>query len=536
MPNIPVHRSVVRARNGLIAAAHPLATSAGLEVLLGGGTCVDAALAASAVLNVTLPMLSHLGGDLFVLHYSAADGKVTALNGSGAAPAAANVGQFPQGIPTRGLTAATVPGQIHGWFAAHAKWGKKPIASLLARGIEYAKEGFPVSAGLSAVLSGSAGWMSHFPSTADQFLAKGRPSAPGEALRQPNLAKTLEILAADGPDALYKDGDLGRRFVKFVADNGGLMTAKDLAAHTTRFLEPVSGLYRGLTVFEQPPPSQGFIVPLALQLLEGFDLRAAGFGSADAVHLQAEALRAAFADKNRHLGEPEGGSDVDASVKTMLSPAYTLRRRKGINPKKAGEWAAGDLSKAGDTTYFCCVDKNGDAVSWIQSVFHGWGCGVVAGDTGILLNNRMNGFTLEPNHVNTLAGGKRPVHTLNTYIACKDGKLRIVGGTPGGNFQVQTNVQVLSNIIDFGMNPQQAAEAPRFLLGSAVDGSGAHNLMLEGRFDKETMEELIHRGHEARLGGPWAASGTVQVITVDPATGTCAAGSDPRGEGHAAGF
>lgn len=534
MPDIPTHRGVVRARNGLIATAHPLASAAGMEVLMAGGTCVDAAVAASAVLNITLPYLNHIGGDLFLQHYSAKDRKVVAINGSGAAPASAKPEGFPQGIPLRGLNAVTVPGQVHAWFEAHARWGRVPFAKLLTRAIEYAAEGFPIGVGVANAMKTHAEWMRHFPTTAAVFLDKGRPLGVGEILRQPQAARTLAAVGKDGPDVFYK-GPIAKAMAEFCRENAGMMTAADLAAHRSRVLEPVRGSYRGLTIFEQPPPSQGFIVPAALQILEGFDLKAMGFGSTGALHVQIEALRAVFTDRSRSLGEPEGQPKVGDAVTRFLSPEYAAARRKQIDLKKAAGFAPVEPA-GGETTYLCAVDRDGNAVSWIQSVFHHWGCGIVLGDTGILPNNRMNGFVLTPGHVNVLAGGKRPLHTLNTYIACRGDQFAIAGGTPGGHTQVQTNLQVLCNLIDFSMNPQQAAEAARFTIGDSTDPGAADAVRLEPGFGEKSAAELTARGHSASAPAGYVAGGAVQVIVKDAKTGVYSGGSDPRAEGHAAGW
>jgi gamma-glutamyltranspeptidase/glutathione hydrolase len=534
VPDIVAHRAVVRARNGLIATAHPLASAAGLEALMAGGTAVDAALAASAVLNITLPYLNHLGGDLFLQYYSAKERRVTAINGSGAAPASARPEGFPQGIPLRGLNAITVPGQVHAWFEAHKRWGRLPVARLLARAIEYATDGFAIGPGLAKAMALHAEWMRHFPTTSAQFLNKGRPYQVGEILRQPNAARTLAAVGKDGPDAFYK-GPVARAMADFCRENAGLMSAEDLAGHRSRVLEPVKGSYRGLTVYEQPPPSQGFIVPAVLQILERFDLKAMGFGSVDALHVQIEALQAVFSDRSRYLGEPEGRPQVEAAVRRLLSGAYAAGRARRIDMKKAGRYEPTEPG-GGETTYLCAVDREGNAVSWIQSVFHHWGCGVVLGDTGVLPNNRMNGFVMTPGHVNAPAPGKRPLHTLNTYIACRGDAFAIAGGTPGGHSQVQTNVQVLCDLIDFGMNPQQAAEAPRFVIGDSTDPTQTDAVRLEPALGQRAATELAARGHQASAPADYTAGGAVQLIVRDEKTGVYSGGSDHRAEGHAAGW
>ena len=530
------HRGVVVARNGIVAASQPLATATGLGILQRGGSFADAAIATSAVLAVIEPYASQIGGDAFIIVYDAATGRTTALNGSGAAPQAATPERFPDGIPLRGLAAAAVPGLVDAWFALHARWGRLPMADLLAPAIAYAEGGYPVGYRTSRVFAEAQSWL--FPATLQTLTGGSRP-APGDMVRQPDLAWTLHEIATGGRDAFYV-GPIAERMLRHSRDNGGLFAAEDLAAHHTQVGDPIRTDYRGYTVHGQPPVSQGHILLQELNLLEGFDLAALGHNSADAIHLQVEAKKLAFADRAAYLGDP---NFVDVPMDTLLSKPYADRRRGLIDPQRAAlHPTAGEVDH--DTTYFCVGDGEGNAVSFIQSVFWGFGCGVVAAGTGVLFNNRMNGFSLDPASPNRLAPGKRTAHTLNAYLITRqdmDGgkpRLAFVGGTPGADVQVQSNLQAICNVIDYGLNPQEAIEAPRWQHGPVVGGAdpAEETLAIEDRVPSEVTADLTARGHTIAPLGPWAHSSSYQLFAVHPETGAYLAGSDPRCDGHAAGY
>jgi gamma-glutamyltranspeptidase / glutathione hydrolase len=537
--NIGQHRGVVVARNGIVAASQPLATAAGLGILQRGGSCADAAIATSAVLAVIEPYASHLGGDAFIIVYDAATGGTTALNASGAAPRAATPDRFPHGIPLRGLAAAAVPGLIDSWFALHARWGRLPIADLLAPAIAYAADGYPAGYRTSRVFAEAQSWLD--PTTL-HTLTGGSLPAPGDTVRQPELAWTLRQIAEGGRDAFYA-GPVAERLLHHSREHGGLFAAEDFAAHTTQVSDPIRTDYRGHTVHGQPPVSQGHILLQELNLLEGFDLHALGHNTANAIHLQVEAKKLAFADRAAYLGDPKF---VDVPLETLLSKAYADRRRALIDPQRANLTpSAGEVQH--DTTYFCVGDADGNAVSFIQSVFWGFGCGVVADGTGVLFNNRMNGFSLDPASPNCLEPGKRTAHTLNAYLVTRPhpegGKpaLAFVGGTPGADVQVQSNLQVICNVIDYGMNPQEAIEAARWQHGPVIGGdndneNGGETLSVEDRLPIDTTWDLTARGHRVARIGPWAHSSSYQLFAVHPETGAYLAGSDPRCDGHAAGY
>jgi len=535
------HRGVVVGKRGMVAASQPLAVSAGLNVLQSGGSFVDAALATSAVLCVTEPYASQVGGDAFIIVYEAKTGKTTALNASGAAPQRATLEHFADGIPLRGLSAASVPGLVDAWFTLHEKWGTKPVGELFAPAIRYAEEGFPAGFRYARNFAASEELLRQYPSTEAAMLPEGAPPQPGQMVKQPDLAWTLKQIVEGGRDAFYS-GAVAERILQYSAENGGLFSAADFAAHKTQISDPIKTTYHGYTVYGQPPVSQGHILLQMLNLVEGFDLNALGHNSTTSIHYQVEAKKLAFADRAAYLGDPDF---VEVPMETLLSKEYAARRRKGIQPLKAAVHVeAGTIDH--DTTYFCVADGEGNAISFIQSVFWGFGCGEVAGGTGVLFNNRMTGFSLDPASPNVLAPGKRTAHTLNAYLITKEvaegaekEKLAFVGGTPGGDVQVQSNLQVICNLIDFGLNPQEAVEAPRWQHGGAVgaaDEPSAGQLAIENRIALDVVLELEKRGHKVNALGPWAHSSSYQVIAVHPETGAFMAGSDPRCDGHAAGF
>jgi gamma-glutamyltranspeptidase/glutathione hydrolase len=531
----PTHRGVVVAKNGVVAASQPLAVSAGLNVLQNGGTFIDAAIATSAVLAVTEPYASHLGGDAFVIVYDAATKRTTAFNASGPAPLAASLNKFNDGIPIRGLASASVPGLVDSWFHLHGRYGSISVASLLAPAIRYAEEGFPAGYKYSSAFKlhsqNGAPW---FPALMKQVTGLNAPPRPGQWIKQPDLAWTLSQIASGGREAFY-DGPVTERMVDFSKRNGGLFSRQDFASYSCQISEPIRTDYRGYTVHGQPPVSQGHILLQELNLVEGYDLAGFGWGSADTVHRMVEAKKLAFADRYAYLGDPDV---VKVPLETLLSKDYAAKRREEIDPQRAMNVAnPGQVDH--DTTYFCVADKDGNTASFIQSVFHGFGCGVVAEGTGVLFNNRMTGFSLDTDSPNMLAPGKRPAHTLNAYLITKGDQLAWVGGTPGGDIQVQSNLQVISNVIDFGMNPQQAVEAPRWQHGPSVQSeveTPADLLEMEERYSPETFEGLSQKGHQVKAIGPWAHGSSYQLIQYDNESGAYHAGSDPRCDGQAAGY
>jgi gamma-glutamyltranspeptidase/glutathione hydrolase len=533
-------RSVVLARNGIVATSQPLASAAGLRVLQQGGNAIDAAVTAAAVLSVVEPTMNGVGGDLFAIVYDAKTKTVRALNASGRAPAAATPAEFAkrglQSIPYRGELSISVPGVVDGWHELLAKHGTIPLAKALEPAIGYARDGFAVSEIIAYQWRDQEATLARDPAAAATFLPGGKAPAPGDVFRNPNLAATLEQLAKGGRDAFYR-GAIAQAIAADLKKRNALLRAADLAAHTSDWIQPISTTYRGYDVLELPPNTQGVVALEMLNILEGFDMKALGHNSAAYLHHIVEAKRIAFADRDAWL------ADYDAvppdALKRMLSKEYAAERRKEINAERAArEYKALALQGSsaspddhpearGDTIYLTAADKDGNVVSLIQSIYEAFGSGIVAGDTGIALHNRGNLFSLKEGHPNYLAPGKRPFHTLVPAMVLKDGRPWLSFGVMGGDMQPQGHVQVLMNLIDFGMNVQEAGEAPRFRHSS-------NGLALESAISPEARFGLDLRGH--RLITSIGAFGGFQGILFDHARGVMMGGSDPRKDGLAIGY
>lgn len=523
------------ATNGMVASAHPLVTSTALDILRSGGNAVDAAVGAGLVAAVVMPEMCGLGGDLFALVREADSAEVHAVRGSGAAPAAATLERMRSAgdgvsMPSRGPLSVTVPGMIDGYDRLLERFGTLRFADVVPAAVGYA-EAHPVSAVRLAYTHRFADLLRQYPSSAQVFLPDGAPHRPGDLLRQPDLAQTLRTLAADGPRAFY-EGDVAERMVRGLAEAGGVMSTGDLAEHRSDVTAPLSTTYREHTVYQVPLPSQGLIALEALNIAERFDLGAAGVGSADGVHVLVEAIKLAFADRRAYCQDPAAGP---APVERLLSKQWAKERGARIETRAAQQVAAGPLDES-HTTYLCVVDKAGTMISLIQSVAANFGSGIIAGDTGVLLNNRAQGFALDESSPNVFAPGKKPMHTLNCYlIADPSGQPILVGGTPGGDRQPQWNVQVITGLVDAGWDVQQAIEQPKWISSPSADGSG-FDLTIEKRAPAEVRDELASRGHRVRPCDDWAIDCAAQVIVRDPATGVLAGGSDPRTEGAVGGY
>lgn len=521
-------RPVVLGRSAAASTGHWLASEAALSIMRAGGNAIDAAVAALATLAVVKPDACALGSDLFLQVYDARTGTVHALNASGPAPALASIEAFGGAIPERGPRAPAVPGAVGGWEAALARFGTLDLARVLAPAIGFARDGFPVSLHYAAALEGGAGVLAADSVTAATFLPGRTLPRYGELFRQPELAATLEAIASGGAAAFYR-GAFARALDADMRARDGFLRADDLAAYAPQWKDSLRVRYRGYDVFEQPLVSQGVIVLEAAKLLEGFPLERYGDRSADFVHLHTEAVKLAVADRQQYLGDP---AFVDAPMERLLEDAFIEERRRAIDLRRANPSpsAAPLLEAAADTSYGCTIDAAGNGVSFIQSIYQVWGSGYVVPGTGTLMNDRMIGFSLQPGHPNALAPGKRTMHTLNTVVVCKDGKLVWLFGTPGAPAQVQSNTQLLTRAIDFGQNPQAAIEAPRAFW------PGGGELMVESRFGAATIEELIRRGHHVTDIGPWhEITGGMEMIHVNE-HGVREAGADPRREGYAVAF
>lgn len=522
-------RSVVYSNKGGAAASQPLAVSAAIGILQQGGSFIDAAIALSAVIGVVEPGASQLGGDAFLVTHHAASKSNLAFNGSGEAPHSATPAAYKDGIPLHGYKSATVPGLVSTWFEAHGRYGILPMEKLLAPAIEYAEHGFPANLGFVGRI---AGHLLIAPDT-QVFESMGIDVNVkiGEIVIQRELAQSLRQIATRGRSAFYE----GSIADQLISGSDGWFNREDLKAHTTRVSEPLSVKYRDITVYGQPPPTQGMILMEELLICERFDL--AELSQADQIHIGVESKKVGFADRNAILADPEF---VPVDVEKILAKANIDKRVTEIDMSVANNDAV-SVAEGSDTTYFLVVDSAGNAVSWIQSVFHGFGSSWIIPGTGILLNNRLTGFSLDESSPNIIAPRKRPAHTLNAFTATKsDGSLYLVGGTPGANIQVQTNLQLITNVIDLKLNAQEAIEAPHWQHlqkagQSSEEENGSGILQIEDRIDPEVIAQLKRKGHDIQLLTPWGHGSSSQLLEV-LANGTYAFGSDPRCEGHAAGI
>lgn len=541
--------SPVFARNGMVASAHPLITSTGLRTLAAGGNAVDAAVSAALTAAVVMPEMCGLGGDLFAIVHAPAkndggNGETVAFLGSGIAPRSATLEQMRTHgdgngtqMPFRGPLAVAVPGMVDAYFALLERFGTRSFGELAEPAVHYAGDGYPLGRLGAAAIADNAELLARFPASAAVFLPNGKVPTTGTVLRQTDLAQTLRQIAEGGRDVFYS-GDVGQRIARFMAENGGALSLDDLADHATEVTAPLSTTYRGYTIYETGLPSQGLILLESLNIIEQADMTELGVDSAAGIHLLAEAKKLAYADRLAHAGDP---AFVQTPTAKLLDKAWAKRRFADIRHDRASdEVLAGHLAE-GDTTYLCVIDGQGMMVSLIQSVSAAFGCGVVAGDTGVVLNNRAGrGFSLEEGHPNFFAPGKKTMHTLNCYlIAGRDGTPLLVGGTPGGDGQPQWNAQVIAGLIDGKLDVQAAIEQPRWTSWPGTDPSSLPNafeLRLEDRVGEDIFTELTRLGHRTKRQGAWNGGGAAQVISRDPETGILAGGSDPRVEGLALGL
>jgi gamma-glutamyltranspeptidase/glutathione hydrolase len=544
----------VLARRGAIASAHPLISATGARVLDDGGNAMDAAVAAALVGTVVLPAMCSIGGDLFaVVHRPASPGasgvgELLAFQGSGVAPRGVTLAWMsergetsPTGRPVlaqQGPLSPAVPGFVAGAFAMLERFGSRAFSDLAAPAVGYARDGFPLSVNGAATIDARRELLGLTPASAAVFLplSGGAGPRPGDLLRQEDLARTLGEIAAGGPDAFYRGG-IAKRIASALADAGGALTTDDFADHATNVTPPLSSTYRGYTVHETRLPTQGFVVLEALNILEQADLGPGALTSAVGVHLGAEALKIAFADRNAFAADtPEGA----AAVERLVSKEWAADRFAALDPARAADEPRAAALSSAHTTSLCVIDGDGLMVSLIFSVSDWFGSGFVAGDTGVLLNNRAGHcFSLEPGHPNLFAPGKRTMHTLNCYlVAAPDGTPVLAGGTPGGDYQPQWNIQSITGLIDGGLDVQQAVSQPRWQIWPATypaEVGAPVELRVEDRLGDETIAQLEARGHRVERLGDWGARGAVQLIARDPETGVLAAGSDPRSEGLALG-
>ncbi len=519
-------RSPVLGMNGMVATSQPLASAAALRVLQEGGNAVDAAITAAAVLNVVEAPMTGIGGDMFALLYMQEEGKPTALNGSGWAGSKATIDDLKSRGMDRipgGISSVSVPGAVAGWFKLHERYGTLPMSRLLQPAIEYAENGFPVSEIIAGQWQGAEEKLRRNDAAARTYLIDGRAPRHGEVFRSPDIAQTFRLLADEGRDAYYK-GSIARRIVATSDELGGFLTMADFEEFDAQWVEPVSTNYRGYDVYELPPNTQGIVALEMLNILEGFDLKAMGHNSVDYLHTMTEAKKLAFADREVFIADPDR---VDLPTERLISKEYGLERRKLIDPDRAQREAPPGISEEGDTVYLTIVDGDRNAVSFINSLFSSFGSGVVVDGTGIMLHNRGGSYSLDPAHRNSLAPRKRPFHTLVPAMVLKDGQPFFSFGVMGGDMQPQGHVQVVANIVDFGMDAQHAGEAPRFRHSS-------QGLALESAIDGNIRFGLSRKGH--RIINSFGAFGGYQGILIDPETGVLMGGSDPRKDGLALGW
>ena len=519
-------RSPVLAMNGMVATSQPLASAAALRVLQEGGNAVDAAISAAAVLNVVEPGSTGIGGDMFALVFMQQDARPVGLNGSGWAGSKASVDFFKQrsleSIPLFGMHSVTVPGAVAGWYKLHQRYGKLPMSRVLAPAIEYAEKGFPVSDIISLQWQRAQDRLRETPEAARHALSDGRSPHHGEVFKMPDLGRTLRLIAEGGRDVFYK-GDIAKRIVRFSDRNDGTLTLEDFAEFDAQWVEPVSTKYRGYDVYELGAQTQGITALEMLNILEGYDLKSLGHGSAEHLHLMIESKKLAFADRDAYIADPD---KVRVPVSRLISKEYAAERRKLISSQAMPLTKPG-LREDGDTVYLTVVDRDRNAVSFINSLFQSFGSGLVADDTGIVLQNRGALFELNPNHPNAVAPRKRPFHTLIPGMVLDGGKPVWSFGVMGADNQPQGHAQVLINRIDFGMDVQQAGEAPRFR-------HSGEEVLLESAFSDAVRSALIKKGHHVVDG--LDAWGGYQGIAIDPKTGVLMGGSDPRKDGLAIGW
>jgi len=516
----------------MVVSPHYLASAAGARALARGGNAFDAAVAVSACLAVVYPHMTGLGGDAFWLAYRAGEGKVRAYNASGRSAYAASLARYAghDAIPVRGpLAALTVPGMVDGWDAVLRQYGRLGLAEALEPAIAYAADGFPLSADQHANTAAHAAVLERYPSTAAVYLPSGRVPKAGERFVQRQLAASLKLIAEQGRDAFYRGG-IARAIANEAGKHGGPLSEDDFADHEGDWVDPISTTYRGYDVYQMPPNSQGFAALMALNIAERFDLSAIEHGSPEYYHLLIEAIKLSFRDRNRYLTDPAFAA---IPLDRLLDKSYAAELADSIRMDRTVDVDA--VPQGNDTAYAAVVDEEGNAVSFIQSLYFEFGSGFIPGDTGILLQNRGSFFSLDPNHVNRLAPHKRTFHTLAPAMALRDGKPAFLYGTQGGEGQPQTQTAVFTRMVDYGMDPLQAVSEPRWVWGRTW-GAPTKEVKLEGRIAPEVAEALRAAGHQVNVVQPWdGVMGHAHAIAIDE-RGFPSGGADPRSDGAAIGW
>ncbi|HZL76313.1 MAG TPA: gamma-glutamyltransferase [Bacteroidales bacterium] len=532
-------RSEVIARNGMAATSQPLATQVALDILKKGGNAIDAAIAANAVLGVVEPTGAGIGGDLFAIIWSADKGKLYGLNGSGRSPRSLKFEYFKDNgyefIPSYGPLPVSVPGCVDAWYEIHDMFGRLPMKDILQPAINYAREGFPVTEVIAYYLEKGTSTLKEYPNIKEVYMPGGKAPSKGEIFKNPLLANTLEKIAKGGRNEFYR-GTIAHQIDVFMKKQGGFLSYDDLSRHHSEWVEPVSTNYRGYEVWELPPNGQGIAALQMLNILEGYDIAAMGFGSAEYMHLFTEAKKLAFEDRARYYTDPLFSS---VPVSQLISKKYAAERRKLIDPQKAAKVYNAGVLEAGNTVYLTVADKYGNMVSLIQSNYRGMGSGMCPTGLGFVLQDRGEMFSLEKGHANVYAPGKRPFQTIIPAFITKDKKPWISFGVMGGDMQPQGHVQIVVNLIDFKMNLQEAGDAPRMHHTGSSEPTGQQMtdggiLLLESGFRTEVIQKLMSMGHTVQwdLGG----YGGYQAIMWDSKNKVWFGASESRKDGQASGY
>jgi gamma-glutamyltranspeptidase/glutathione hydrolase len=535
-------RSEVIAQHGMAATSHPLATQVALDILKKGGNAIDAAIAANSCLGLMEPTGNGIGGDLFAIIWDAETKKLYGLNASGRSPYDLTRGYFIENgytsIPPRGPLPVSVPGCVDGWFELHNKFGSMEMNEILSPTINYARNGFPLTEIIAYGWKLNARVLKDFPGFKETFMPGGKIPEKGEIFNNPDLANTLEIIAKKGRDGFYK-GDVAKTMVNYIKEQGGFLSMQDLKDHTSEWVTPVSTNYRGYDVWELPPNGQGIAALQILNILELYDIKSMGFGSEEYMHLFTEAKKLAYEDRAKFYADMDFN---EIPVDYLISKEYARERAELINSSRAARsYPAGKL-KDGDTIYLTVADEEGNMISLIQSNFRGMGSGMTPPGLGFILQDRGELFTLEEGHFNTYEPHKRPFHTIIPSFVTKDGKPMMSFGVMGGAMQPQGHVQIIVNMVDFGMNLQEAGDAPRMQhlgssqpTGSVMEDGGI--LYLESGFDYEVLRELARKGHRIQyIDYDKNAYGGYQAIMWDEVNGVYYGASESRKDGHAAGY
>mgnify|MGYP001260192646 FL=1 len=530
-------RSEVIGQNGMVATSHPLATQIGLDILKQGGTAIDAAIAANIALGLMEPTGNGIGGDLFAIVWDAKTKKLHGLNASGPAPKNLSIEYFVENglnkIPPYGPLPVTVPGAVDGWVKLHERFGKLEFKSLFEPTIEYAKKGFPVTELIAYYLDRSKERFEDYPNFKEVWMKDGKMPAKGEIFKNPQLAKTLEIIAEKGRNGFY-EGHVAKAMADFIQSQGGFLTYEDLSSFQSEWTPPVSSNYRGYDVWELPPNGQGIAALQILNILENYDIKKMGLFSSEYIHLFTEAKKLAFADRAKYYADPNFSN---IPVNQLISKSYAKERLKLIDLKKASKSDQAGVLESGDTIYLTVADQYGNMISLIQSNYRGMGSGMVPPGLGFMLQDRGELFSLDKNHKNALEGGKRPFHTIIPAFVTKNGKPFMSFGVMGGATQPQAHAQIIVNMIDFGLNLQEAGDAPRIVhSGSSqptdeimVDGG---TLSLESGFGKEIEDEISSLGHKIKY--QKGIFGGYQAIMLKD--GVYYGASETRKDGQAAGY